>query len=162
MSEEYQRPAADWRPKCHNHGPDGPAMEPAILRLNYPEGSLPVRGFRCGQCGDDAILAADGADNRHMAEELGLFGPTDLRSRKILQTGSSIAVSIDPQLAREVLGDVRPGDAVVMGRRGRWIVIGPAEKDPLAFAKRVPKAPISAKKWLRRVEADRETTRVDA
>lgn len=35
-------------------------------------------------------------------------------------------------------------------------------KDPLAFAKRVPKSPISSKDHLRQIEADRDATRMDA
>lgn len=35
-------------------------------------------------------------------------------------------------------------------------------KDPMGFVERVPRARISAKKWLRQIEADRDATRVPA
>lgn len=124
MSEEYPQPAADWRPKCHNHAPDAPLMEPTILQLNYPRGSLPVRGFRCPHCGDDAILGADGAKNRELANSLGLFGPSTGKSRrKLMKTGTSIGVTLDRGLLREFLGTDQPGRIVVVSGEGRRIVI---------------------------------------
>lgn len=35
-------------------------------------------------------------------------------------------------------------------------------KDPLSFSKRVPKSPLDATAWRKQIEADRDSTRVDA
>lgn len=100
-------------------------MDPAIVKLTFPSGWLPVRGFRCATCGEDAVMGEEGAAARLLAEKLGLFGTTDRRNRKVLKTGGSLAVSIDPELARRVFGKLKPGDTVSVGLRGGCIVIEP-------------------------------------
>jgi hypothetical protein len=129
MSEASPPRDAAWRPSCPNHLPEEPPMESAILKMNYPAGWLPVRGFRCPKCGEDAIMAEESAAAAKLAKELGLFGTTDRRNRKVLKTGGSLAVSIDPELARRVFGELKPGDTVSVGLQGGRIVIEPASSE---------------------------------
>jgi antitoxin component of MazEF toxin-antitoxin module len=49
-----------------------------------------------------------------------------VHTRKLLKTGNSIAVSLDPDLLQEILPGAEPGTAVKVGRQGDRIVIGPA------------------------------------
>jgi len=125
-SEPSRRPPDDWRPKCYRHGEPTPKM-PTILEMHFPRGKLPGEGFRCPTCGEEALLAEEVARLQKEAHRLGLYGLEDAQLRKLLRTGNSIAVSLDPNLIRQVLGDRKPGDAVRVGREGRRIVIEPAE-----------------------------------
>lgn len=63
-----------------------------------------------------------------LAHQLGLFGVEDATERKLLKTGNSLMVSIDPTLAKSVLGTTRPGADVRVGRFGDRIVIELASK----------------------------------
>lgn len=128
-SMESQRPGVDWRPKCRRHGDDRP-MESAILPIHYPAGSLPCPGFRCALCGEEVFLPEDTRASRDLARSLGLYGVEDSHERKLLQTGNSTTVSLDPQLVRDVLKGARPGSIVRVGRLGNRIVIEPVSADP--------------------------------
>lgn len=123
MSTASPQPDAAWRPICKDH--EGPPTRKvtAILKIRFPLGSLPVRGFRCPVCGSESLLASEAQEAQDLARELGLFSVTNRRRRKLLRTGNSIAVSLDPELLREVLPGRKPGDAVFVGRMGDRIVI---------------------------------------
>lgn len=101
-------------------------MEQAILKVRFPLGSLPVRGFKCPTCGEERLPAHEAAEAQHLAEKLGLFGVRDSHTRKLLKTGNSIAVSLDPEMLQAILPGAEPGTAVRVGRQGNHIVIGPA------------------------------------
>lgn len=121
-SEAYRRPEVDWRPKCRDHGPPA-VMEPAVLLVRYPSGELPGRGFRCPVCARETLLLEESARLNDLARKLGLYGLEAHSTRKLLRTGNSIAVSLDPELAREVLGTTKPGAKVRVGRVGDRIVV---------------------------------------
>lgn len=61
-----------------------------------------------------------------LAYRLGLFGIENAQLRKLLKTGTSIAVTLDPELIRDVLHGAKPGQAVKVGKEGGKIVIVPA------------------------------------
>lgn len=98
-------------------------MEEAILRVDFPLGSLPARGWRCPVCGEETLLLADAGEVQRLAQRLGLFGVQGRKRRKLLKTGGSLAVTLDPELLREVLGKARAGTYVQVGREGGRIVI---------------------------------------
>lgn len=98
-------------------------MEEAILKVHFPIGSMPVRGYRCPVCGDERLLGAEAAKAQKAAHKLGLFGLEQTQLRKLLKTGNSVAVSLDPELVRDVLGGLEPGGTVRIGRLGNRIVI---------------------------------------
>jgi hypothetical protein len=99
--------------------------EPAILKLHFPLGALPAKGYRCPVCADEVLLGAEAAAVERLARRLGLFGIEGEQVRTLLRTGGSIAVTLDPALVRDVLRG-RPGSAVRVGRQGDRIVIRPA------------------------------------
>lgn len=102
-------------------------MEPASFDIRFPMGSLPANGFRCPQCGEEAVLSPELRQLEHLAARLGLYGLQDARRRKLQRTGNSITVSLDPRLVREVLRGAGPGDEVEVGRQGDAIVIRAVE-----------------------------------
>lgn len=101
-------------------------MERAILLVHFPRGKVPARGFQCPVCGDERLLADDVSDVRNLAAELGLYGIENASTRKLLRTGTSVAVTLDPGLVRDVLHGAKPGDPVKVGRQGGRIVIEPS------------------------------------
>lgn len=101
-------------------------MEPAILKIRFPLGSLPVRGFRCPVCREERLPAQEAEEAQGLAHKLGLYGVEQATTRKLLKTGNSIAVSLDPELLEQILPGAQPGTAVKVGRQGDRIVVGPA------------------------------------
>jgi hypothetical protein len=91
--------------------------------VRFPVGSLPARGFRCPRCGEAILLAAEAEALEAMARRLGLYGVEDRRRRKLLRTGGSLAVTLDPELLRAALGAPGAGATVEVGRQGDSIVI---------------------------------------
>jgi hypothetical protein len=102
-------------------------MSEAILKMHYPLGVLPGRGFVCPVCKEERFLAADLEQMQELAHTLGLFGLQGVQQRTLLRTGNSLAVSIDPDLLRDVLGNPNAGDKVRVGRQGNRIVIESAD-----------------------------------
>lgn len=94
-----------------------------MLLVRFPGGAIPGRGFRCRQCGEESLLAEETERLHGLAERLGLFGLQGKKRRKLLKTGGSLAVTLDPELLREVLGKARAGTYVQVGREGDRIVI---------------------------------------
>lgn len=103
-------------------------MEEAVLKVHFPEGSLPARGLRCPVCGDERLLASDAKAAQDLAHRLGLYGVEQAERRKLLRTGNSTAVTLPPRLVREVLGGAGPGEAVRVGRQGGRIVVDAGER----------------------------------
>ena len=62
---------------------------------------------------------------QEIASRLGLFGVENALERKLLKTGNSLVVTIDPALAKAVLGTNKPGARLRVGRLGSRIVIEP-------------------------------------
>lgn len=102
-------------------------MEETLLKVHFPVGSLPARGYRCPICGDEQLLGSDAAAVQDLAHELGLYGLEDGSDRKLLRTGNSLAVTLPPSLVEEVLGGIGPGGEVRVGRVGDRIVVEPAD-----------------------------------
>lgn len=100
-------------------------MEETILRVRFPKGQLPARGFRCPVCHDERLLLEEAHHLDELAHELGLFGVENQHRRKLLRTGNSLAVTIDPDLIRDILDGATAGEEVRVGRMGRKIVIEP-------------------------------------
>lgn len=75
------------------------------------------------------LLAADAEALEVLARRLGLYGIEDRRRRKLLRTGGSLAVTLDPELLREALGGPAAGTTVEVGRQGDRIVIRRAGGD---------------------------------
>lgn len=96
-------------------------MVETVLKVHFPRGALPVRGFRCPVCGEDAIPAADAAAVRGMAQSLGLYGTGNPRRRKLQRHGNSTTVSLDPEFLRK--HGIKAGDTVVVAERGDELVI---------------------------------------
>lgn len=102
-------------------------MNEAVLDVRFPRGTLPTRGFRCPECGNEVVRAEDAKALEAKAREAGFLGLDQGKPRKLLRVGNSLAVTLDPALAREVLRTTKPGTEVRMGRLGKRIVIEPAE-----------------------------------
>lgn len=97
-------------------------MDPAILSVHFPEGDLPAKGFRCRICGSERVL--DLPMIQQLARKLGLYGLEHASKRKLQRTGtSSITVTLDPDLLKEVVPNAKPGTTVTVGRQGDAIVI---------------------------------------
>lgn len=96
-------------------------MQPAILTVHFPEGDLPAKGFRCPVCAAERLL--DLPALQAVARRMGLYGLENASKRKLQRTGTSITVTLDPALLREVLPDADVGTTVLVGRQGDSIVI---------------------------------------
>lgn len=96
-------------------------MEPAILSVHFPEGSLPAKGFRCPVCASERVLNLPAL--QQLARKLGFYGIEHASKRTLQRTGTSITVTLDPDLLREVVPDAKPGTKVTVGRQGDAIVI---------------------------------------
>lgn len=127
MFEASPRPKVDWMPKCRNHETGSVGMHPDILSLRFPEGTLPVRGYRCPRCGEERLLGTTLKDAQSLAERLGLFGLQDVQRRKILQIGNSMGVSIDPELLRDIIPGAGVGTEVLIGKKGDAIALRPID-----------------------------------
>jgi hypothetical protein len=98
-------------------------MEAVEVEVRYPEGILVQSGFRCPRCGEEAFSAEQVTAGQAEARRLGLFGIENASTRKLQRTGSSVTVSLDPELLRDVLGRAKPGTKVRVGRHGDHIAI---------------------------------------
>lgn len=122
-SSAASRPRGGGSPLCREHEGEPAPMVEAILKVHFPRGALPARGFRCPVCGDEQLTGAEAKEVQETAHRLGLYGVEDSRPRKLLRTGNSVAVSLDPELVRNVLRGMKPGGTVRVGRQGDRIVI---------------------------------------
>lgn len=102
-------------------------MKEVILKVHFPLGTLPVRGFACQACGEEVFLGSDAAEAQDLAHRLGLFGLENKRSRKLRRTGNSLAVTLDSDLVKQVLGPAAEGKSVFVGSQGKRIVIEAAD-----------------------------------
>jgi len=126
---EASRARAPSAPECPNDH-EATAMRPAVLRVHFPAATLPVEGFKCPVCGEETIAADVVARSQKLARQLGLFGPEHPTPRKLVKNGSSLAVTLDKESLREILGhDPASGETVMVGRRGSSIVIERAHVD---------------------------------
>lgn len=96
---------------------------PSIVDVSFPLGTLPVGGYRCPACGEEWIPAEEVARAQALGHKLGMFGVESVSRRKIRQTGTSVSVTLDPALLREIAPDASPGDDLLVGRQGDRIVI---------------------------------------
>lgn len=96
-------------------------MRPTILQVHFPGGPLPVRGFKCPECGTEMIRAEDSVHARREAERLGLFGVRAATRRKVVRNGTSASVNLSPEMLATLGADV--GDEVEVGILGDRIVI---------------------------------------
>ncbi len=98
-------------------------MEAAEVEMRYPEGILLSPGFKCPQCGEEAFAADQVERGQAEARRLGLFGIENATTRTLQRTGTSVTVSLDPDLLRDVLRRAKPGTKVRVGRHGDHIAI---------------------------------------
>lgn len=98
-------------------------MEPAEVEMRYPEGVLVSPGFRCPRCGEEAFSGDQVERGQAEARRLGLFGLENATTRTLQRTGTSVTVSLDPDLLRDVLQRAKPGTKVRVGRHGDHIAI---------------------------------------
>jgi predicted lysophospholipase L1 biosynthesis ABC-type transport system permease subunit len=96
-------------------------MEDAIVTLQFPGGTLPVRGGRCPIDGDEKIRGEDLVDAQALAHELGLYGLEGAVERKIGTTGTSASVTLPPDLLARL--GLKPGSVVEIGAAGEALVI---------------------------------------
>lgn len=125
-STSAPRRAAPKRLECPNHD-ERVLCEPAVVYLTFPRGRLPVEGQRCPQCGEE--LLAGGAMTRanEEAQRLGLYGPENVKVRKLIRVGGSIAVTLDPKQLDAL--HVHVGDVVEVALEGDKIVLRPDSPD---------------------------------
>ena len=118
----YQQADDDWRPRCNNHA-SPLSMAEVVVRFHYPRGWLPARGFRCKVCGNELLTGPDVDNLQALAKTLGMYGLETSKTRRLVRTGGSLAVTLDPELLRQVVGDAKAGTTVRVGRVGNQIVI---------------------------------------
>jgi len=111
-------------PMCHRHASPVRCL-PAVVDLEYPGGTLPAEGYRCPRCGHELFDAEQVEQAQKRARELGLHGIERSSRRKLRQVGSSLSVTLDPELLRELFPHAKAGDEVEVGREGSRIVIRP-------------------------------------
>lgn len=68
------------------------------------------------------------AANQRRAHDLGLFGMERASKRKLRQVGSSLSVTLDPELLNEIVPGARAGDEVEVGLEGGKLVIRKARR----------------------------------
>jgi len=111
--------------RCNLHDEPVP-MEEAVIVLQFPRGTLPVKGGRCPLDGDEKMRAEDVAEAQRLAHELGLFGLESAVQRKIGTTGTSAAVTLPPDLLARL--GAKPGTVVEIGALGDALVIRKAQR----------------------------------
>lgn len=99
----------------------------AVVELEFPGGRLPVKGLQCPSCGNEVVSAGAIERITATARELGLLGIDHARRRKLRRTGTSISVTLDPELLALIAPGAKVGDKVTVGRLGNKIVIERAE-----------------------------------
>ncbi|MHB8585588.1 MAG: AbrB/MazE/SpoVT family DNA-binding domain-containing protein [Thermoplasmatota archaeon] len=104
-------------------------MDPAVVKVHYPNGSLPVRGFRCPRNdGEERILGGDLAEANEVARTLGLYAAERTDERKLIQAGNSTAVTIPAEILSAVLGPgAHVGEKVNVSQIGKRIIIEATE-----------------------------------
>lgn len=113
-----------------NHVPKVPCVA-AIVDVMYPRGSLPAEGYRCPVCGEELFTLTQLEASQRRARALGLFGPERVSRRKLRQVGTSLSVTLDKGLLRELMPDAKAGDEVEVGLEGGKIVIRPLTEEEL-------------------------------
>lgn len=97
------------------------------MEIRYPGGPLPVEGYRCPRCGEELFTGEQVLAGERRAAALGLYGPRRLSRRKLRQVGSSLSVTLDRGILRELLPHAKAGDEVEVGLEGDKIVIRPVD-----------------------------------
>jgi DNA-binding MarR family transcriptional regulator len=109
-------------PHCGRH--DAPRrMVPAVIDVQFPRGALPVAGYRCPEDGEEMFDGEAVQRAQERARELGLFGAERVTRRKLRQVGSSLSVTLDPEVLEKILPGAKPGDEVEVGLEGDKIVV---------------------------------------
>jgi hypothetical protein len=99
-------------------------MEPVVLQMHFPRGSLPVVGSRCPACGLELVSARGAQEGQELAEKLGLYEPRFPLLRSITRSGGQLALYL-PREIEKALG-LSKGTRVKIFVRGDEIVIQPA------------------------------------
>ncbi len=128
-------------------------MIDAIILVHYPRGDLPIKGFRCPG-GHERIPLSEAKRAEATATRLGLFGRQNERRRKLVNVGTSKAVTLPPEEIRDVF---HGGSSVIIARVGDHIEIHPADDLPEPKARPARKtARGSARASARRVGASKK------
>jgi len=107
--------------KCHECNSE---MNPDILFTHFPEGKLPVRGFRCEKCGYELIPLDEAKRVQDEAERLGLYGVANpLTGRHITKSGNNLSVYIPREYEKEL--NLKPKTSIRMWLQGDRICIEP-------------------------------------
>jgi hypothetical protein len=78
-------------------------MIPDIINTHFPEGILPVRGYRCEKCGYELIPLEEARRAQELAEKLGLYGaPNPLTGHNITKSGNSLSVYIPKEYEKKL------------------------------------------------------------
>jgi hypothetical protein len=99
-------------------------MEPTVLRMHFPRGSLPVMGHRCRTCGLELVSAEGAEEGQELAEKLGLYEPRFPLVRTITKSGGQLALYL-PREIEKAFG-LAKGTRVKIFTRGDEIIIQPA------------------------------------
>ena len=83
-------------------GKCGGELEPSILDIHFPVGTLPVKGLKCSRCGDELILPDEARRGQELAEKLGLYGAVNPLTRKITKCGTNLAIYIPKEFERQL------------------------------------------------------------
>ena len=100
-------------------------MAPAILRVRFPRGSLPVEGWRRAECGEETLGAQALAEAQHLAQEIGLYDSAYPLLRRLTKSGGQLALYIPKQLQEELA--LKQGARVKVFLRGRELVVQPVD-----------------------------------
>ena len=119
-SQQQEENSSKNRPICHSCGLD---MDEKILKIRYPKGTLPVRGFVCSKCGYEIISFEDAKAASETAERLGLLEPEGAITRKITRSGDQLAVFIPKDIEREF--DLKQGAKVRIYTKHDEIILAP-------------------------------------
>ena len=108
--------------RCHQCNDD--EMKPDILYTHFPEGKLPVRGFRCEKCGYELIPLEEAKRAQEEAERLGLYGVANpLTGHRITKSGNNLSIYIPKEYERKL--NLKPRTAIKMWLQGNKICVEP-------------------------------------
>lgn len=119
-SQQQEGNSSNHRPTCHSCDLD---MDETILKIRYPKGTLPVRGFVCPKCGYEVISFEDAKAASETAERLGLLEPEGAITRKITRSGDQLAVYIPKNIEKEF--DLKQGAKVRIYTKRDEIILAP-------------------------------------
>jgi len=98
-------------------------MRETVLKISYPKGTLPVRGFVCLNCGYEVLSFEDAEEASETAEKLGLLEPETVLTGEITESEEQVVLHIPKDIERRF--ELKKGKKVKIYTKGEEIILMP-------------------------------------